>query len=719
MGAARDVASSGGPHDPPGAVGVLNSVAPPPTLPPPPAPLVPVGGRLANFASQWREITDDKYVLSVISQGYAIPFDSPPPMTRKPVFFSVRDESHVSLLLAEIDSLLEKRAVERVENHQSPGYYSRLFLVKKKNGKLRPVIDLSQLNKHIKLDHFKMETQESVRTTVRDHFWTVSIDLQDAYLHVPVRPTYRKYLRFAFCGQVFQFRSLPFGICTAPCLFTRLMKCVAGFIRRQGPSLMQYLDDWLVYSLSREVLLNHLTQVWGIITNLGLIPNLEKSELVPAQRFQYIGMYFLTDLGIVRIPSDRVDSLVTQLSRCIQSSRLSARTFLSLLGSLNAAAPFVELGRLHLRQLQFILFSLWRPHALPLDYEIGLDQTRFKHHLRWWLEPGRLTRGVTMHSPTATVHLYTDASRHGWGAHVEPQGSMCKGVWLPAQCQLHINVLELKAVTLAVQALLPLLRGKCVMIATDNRTVVSYIRKEGGTRSYILFTEAWDLLLLCQRNDIMVRVRHIPGRLNVIADSLSRGKTIPTEWSISPEITRALFQLWGTPSVDLFATRFNHKLPQFVSPVPDQGAVGVDALAREWGSQFAYAFPPTKLMPQVLQQVRNSQSRLVLVAPCWPQQLWFNDLLELLMDVPRALPIIPKLLTQNRLSHSNPAMFNLHGWMLSGIQSERESFRNRLPGTSTPLGEIPRTWCTRQDGDASWIGVVRDKSIHSSPLPLI
>ncbi len=373
------------PRDPPGVAGTPDSVVPPPTLPPPPAPLVPVGGRLAHFADRWREITDDKYVLSVVSKGYVIPFRTFPPLSRRPVFFPA---NHVSRLRAEVDALLGKRAVERVVDHQSPGFYSRLFLVTKKNGKMRPVIDLSTLNKHIQLEHFKMETQRSVRETVRNHFWSVSIDLQDAYLHIPIRPTYRKYLRFAIGGEVFQFRCLPFGISTAPMLFTRLMKCVAGFIRQQGPSLTQYLDDWLVYHLSREVLLNHLSQVWDCITRLGLLPNLEKSDLVPTQRFQYIGMYFLADLGIVRVPPDRVDKIVSQVSTCIESSSLTARSFLSLLGSLNAAADFVELGRLHLRQLQYILLSLWRPHVRTLDRQIALDQTRFKSHLRWWLEPG-------------------------------------------------------------------------------------------------------------------------------------------------------------------------------------------------------------------------------------------------------------------------------------------------------------------------------------------
>ncbi len=256
-------------HAPHGVVDARTSGLPLPTLPHPPLPQVPVGGRLAHFVDKWEEITDDTYVLSIVRKGYMIPFHTPPPLSLRPVCFPVKDSTHTSLLLSVVDELLEKKAVEIVVDQGSPGFYSRLFLVKKKNGKLRPVIDLSPLNKCVQLEHFKMETQRSVRIAIQNHFWSVSIDLQDAYLHVPIRPSHRKYLRFALCGRVFQFRVLPFGLSSAPMVFTRLMKCVAAFIRRQGPSLLQYLDDWLVYHLSREVVLRHLSTVWAVVIRLG------------------------------------------------------------------------------------------------------------------------------------------------------------------------------------------------------------------------------------------------------------------------------------------------------------------------------------------------------------------------------------------------------------------------------------------------------------------
>ncbi len=267
----------------------------------------PVGGRLSGYLHEWEKITDCGWTLHIIEKGYRIPFHSTPPLRCTPLPCVLpRDTIRRDALQLEVQSLLEKQAVEEVLDVASPGFYSRLFVVPKKNGKLRPVLDLSKLNQFVQADHFKMETARSIRDTVQVNDWAVSIDLRDAYLHVPIARPSRKYLRFSCEGRTFQFRVLPFGISTAPRVFTKLMEVVAAAARREGASLLQYLDDWILHQQSRSLLLNNLQHVWSLITRLGLIPNLEKSDLIPTQDFTYVGMNFLTSLGIVRVPPDRL-----------------------------------------------------------------------------------------------------------------------------------------------------------------------------------------------------------------------------------------------------------------------------------------------------------------------------------------------------------------------------------------------------------------------------
>ena len=111
-------------------------------------------------------------------------------------------------------ALVEKEAIEIAP--PSPGFYSRLFVTPKVTEGWRPVIDLSRLNGWMELSSFRMETAQSVLQALRPGDWMVSLDLQDAYLQVPVHPASHRFLRFCVGDAVFQFRTLCFGLSSAP-----------------------------------------------------------------------------------------------------------------------------------------------------------------------------------------------------------------------------------------------------------------------------------------------------------------------------------------------------------------------------------------------------------------------------------------------------------------------------------------------------------------------
>ena len=91
---------------------------------------------------------------------------------------------------------------------------------------------MSTLNRHMVVPHFKMETQGSVRSAIRSQEWTISIDIRDAYLHVPMHQAVRKYLRFVVNKKVYQFTCLPFGLATSTREFTKLLRPVVSLLRQ-------------------------------------------------------------------------------------------------------------------------------------------------------------------------------------------------------------------------------------------------------------------------------------------------------------------------------------------------------------------------------------------------------------------------------------------------------------------------------------------------------
>ena len=181
-------------------------------------------------------------------------------------------------------------------------------------------------------------------------------------------------------------------------------------------------------------------------------------------------MEFLTQQNLVRVPVDRVQNLILTIKKIMSAKHVSARTFLSLLGKLSAAADLVLLGRLHLRPLQMCLLSVWKPHILPLDHPISINGM-IRSHLQWWINPIRFETGTSIHPPDPKFFLYTDASHYGWGAHLEPTTLSFHGRWTENQSHLHINMLEMMAIRLAMKQAKAFIHHSCIMISTDNTTV--------------------------------------------------------------------------------------------------------------------------------------------------------------------------------------------------------------------------------------------------------
>ena len=190
-----------------------------------------VGGCLAPHWRWWQAIGAESWVVTVLRDGYRVPFlDSPPPLSRTLVSFPMHraGSPRAQALRQEVEGMLAKEALE-IARDPGPGFYSRLFLVEKASGGWRPVISLSHLNEFVQLTRFKMETVASVLLSVREGDFLASLDLKDAYFQIPIHRSSRKLLRFTSEGTVYQFRALSFGLSTAPQVFTRVFTVVSAW----------------------------------------------------------------------------------------------------------------------------------------------------------------------------------------------------------------------------------------------------------------------------------------------------------------------------------------------------------------------------------------------------------------------------------------------------------------------------------------------------------
>ena len=218
----------------------------------------PVGARLHQLWEKWEALGSSSKVVTALSEGYTLPFRFRPNLTRSPTVISnyVNPQKHSHLLEA-LFQLVNKNAVEPVANQKSLGFYNRLFLVPKPNNWWRPILDLSTLNTSLNTELFKMETPETIRTSLQTGEWVTSIDFKDTYFHIPKHSESRKYMSFHVQGQSYQFKALPFGLSTAPTEFTMVAKEVKLMALQRGIRIYPYLDDWLVRATSHQICLKH------------------------------------------------------------------------------------------------------------------------------------------------------------------------------------------------------------------------------------------------------------------------------------------------------------------------------------------------------------------------------------------------------------------------------------------------------------------------------
>jgi hypothetical protein len=193
-------------------------------------------------------------------------------------------------------------------------------------------------------------------------------------------------------------------------------------------------------------------------------------------------------------------------------------------------------------------------------------------------------------------------------------------------------------------------------------TTLSYINKQGGTRSDQMLQETSELLIWCHENNILLQASHIKGSLNVMADQLSRShQVIEAEWSLHPIVANLIKEEFFIPLN--FAMRLNNKLTRFMSPFPDTTAEAVDAMSLDLTDRICYAFPPTALLTKVLAKLQQSPCcHMILVAPWWPKRLWFLILLHYSRSNPLELLLQENLLKppKSNVFHNNLQMLALH-----------------------------------------------------------
>ena len=305
---------------------------------------------LAQNLDAWKSLNPPHFVMESI-QGHYLNFRDRPPLVPATPSLETRAVGQTSASISDaVAGLLSKGAIEPAP--QDPGFYSRLFTVPKKDGTLRPVINLKPLNRFITVPSFRMASVSTVSRMIHEGDWAISIDLKDAFFHVPIHRRHRRFLRFIWKKEAYQFVSCPFGLNTAPSTFTRVTRPVLHWCRSLGMRVVFYLDDILLLADSRQIAASQCRTLKNELELLGFRINLTKSEFTPKTRFTYLGLVWDSVKMSVVLPQEKRLDLRRSAQSLLNSKRVTSRAIQRFLGRANFACIAVPRGRLMCRPLQ-------------------------------------------------------------------------------------------------------------------------------------------------------------------------------------------------------------------------------------------------------------------------------------------------------------------------------------------------------------------------------
>lgn len=471
------------------------------------------------------------YIMAGLSQGFRVGFDrrcSLRPSTRN-------HPSSLENRLA-VDNQIEVELTRGgalvgpiLPEHHHQVHISPIGLVPKPNSnRFRMIVDLSSpkgasvnegIDEHLcSLQYASIDNAITVIQSLGHGTLLVKMDLKDAYRIIPVHPQDHHLLGIQWHGNVFIDRSLPFGLRSAPKVFTAFADMVTWALHRAGvPYLLHYLDDFLLFGSPGT---NQATTAAAWTSDLFKrlhVPVADHKTMGPATALSFLGVWIDTDCWQLRLPEDKIARLRGMLVSW-KSRRVCTRKELeSFTGHLAHAAVVIRQGRIFLRSLFSLLARSANPH-----YRIRLN-TAIRADLQWWSCFLHSWNGRSLFPlPHPTHNVYSDASgSFGCGA-FECRTGWFQLQWPPAWLSVSIAPMELAPIVMAAAIWGKSWAGCHIAFHSDNMAVVAVLNKRTA-KDPLLIHLLRCLYFYSAFYGFHYSAMHVPGVLNVAADALSRG----------------------------------------------------------------------------------------------------------------------------------------------------------------------------------------------------
>lgn len=433
--------------------------------------------------------------------------------------------------------LKEGRIVGPLDPKEYPFVHSNRFGVipKSSPGKWRLIVDMSSPEGRSVNDGIQESWCSLSYTTVTDATrgitsygsgaLMIKVDIRNAYRVVPIHPEDRWLIGMTWRGSVYVDTALPFGLRSAPKIFTAIADAAEWIVRQQGVEfVLHYLDDFLVVTAAEEYRGDHaLRIVLETFEQLGLPVAWDKLE-GPTSCLTFLGFELDSRRNEIRVPSQKMEDIRKEVASWTGKKSCRKKELESLVGRLGHASRVVKPGKTFMRRLFEALAGARRSH-----HHIRLGSA-VRSDILWWHTFMADWNGVRIipqpQSPSAI--LWSDASgSFGCGAICPTLSRWIQLRWDgPREVGMEsITWMELLPIVLSCAAWGGFWQGQRVIVNCDNTGAVA-VANSGYSRAPRIMHLLRCLFFIRALYQLSVHVVYIEGTDNTWADAISRNYPI-------------------------------------------------------------------------------------------------------------------------------------------------------------------------------------------------
>ena len=469
---------------------------------------------------------DREFLLKGIRNGFHIIDQT---CNLKPVC----QNNYKSATCPEAKPMVEKQILTEIEEgnyvkvDKKPTIVSALGAIPKPDGGIRLIHDGSMpeghaLNDYAMSEECKYQNLQEALDLVHEGYFMAKVDLKSAYRSVNIHPSNYEAtgLKWTFEGDdkptYLCDTKLPFGSRKAPAIFNRLTQAVRRMMARKGYQIVAYLDDFFVVGTTKAECQQAFNSILALLRKLGFYISYNK-VVCPTTCLVYLGIQIDTELMTIALPADKLSQLQDTMQQFSKRKRASRKQLQSLAGKLSWACQAIKGGRSFLRRILDMLAQLKHAtHKVLLSKDFRLD-------LQWWQDFLAIFNGtMPIRNQKPIVDVQVDACNSASGIYF-------RGDWqylpfkydYPSATSWHINHKELLSVLFAARRWGHLWANSRVIIHTDSQVAKAILNK-GTTKHKAVMQVIRDLFWLSVRFNFDLTAQYLPGKVNDIADAISR-----------------------------------------------------------------------------------------------------------------------------------------------------------------------------------------------------